>query len=311
MDKYDIVIIGAGPAGLSAGIYTSRAGLKTLILEKMFAGGQVATIDMIENYPGVSGEIAGQDLADRIKKQAEHFGAKFETGEVKALARDGKGWKVEASDGVYSASGVILAGGAKPRKLGVKGEDGLTGKGVSYCAVCDGPLTRNKDVVVIGGGNTAATDAEHLTKFARSVTLIHRKDRLRATKIISDRLGDNPKVALKLNSVVDEIKGKDLVEGVRVKAVDGSFIEDIKCQFVFVLVGIEPNTGWLKGIVKLDDGGFIVADNEMRTSVEGIFACGDIISKHLRQVVTAAGDGAVAAYSAQVYVDELMGRAYK
>lgn len=313
---YDVVIIGGGPAGLTAAIYASRARLKTLLIESAgLTVGQAVTASDIENYPGFPGGISGVELIEKFKKQAKQFGAECETAEVKSLkARsvDGKSvWQVETDKKHIESLSVIIAAGSRPRKLGTPGEDRLRGKGVSYCAVCDGALFRNKDIAVIGGGNTAVEEAVFLTKFGRRVTLIHRRNRLRATKILQERALANKKIDFLWESVVTEVAGKEKVEKLRVKNVKTGEEKDFSCDGVFVLVGEAPNTGFAKGLVGLDEKGYIITDPEMKTDKAGIFAAGDARQKTLRQVVTASGDGAQAAFSARMYVEELKGVSYK
>jgi thioredoxin reductase (NADPH) len=312
---YDIVIIGGGPAGMTAGLYACRAGMKTLLVEKALCGGQVLITDRIENFPGFPEGIRGPNLAEWMLKQAEHFGLRVETEEVKDVIlrkSETESFQVKLNDGrAISTASIIVATGAKWNALGIPGEKELTGRGVSYCATCDGPLFKGKDVVVVGGGDTAIEDALFLTKFAGKVTIVHRRDRLRATKILQERAFANKKIELCLNFTAVEIIGKGKVEAVRVKDVNTGSAKDIKASGVFVLIGMNPNSEAVKGVVKLCAKGYIITDEDMRTSVAGIFACGDVRMKTFRQVVTATGDGAVAAFSAQHYVENLKGIEYK
>jgi len=314
-DIYDIAIIGGGPAGLTAGLYACRGRMKTVLVEKMACGGQVLITDTIENYPGFPEGIKGPDLADWMTKQAERFGLEVRLDEVKSIGLK-KGEKepfsVKLADGSEIRSlSVIAAMGASWNKLGIPGEKELTGRGVSYCATCDGPLFKGKEVVVVGGGDTALEDALFLTKFAGKVTIVHRRDRLRATKILQERAVTNNKIELCLNSVATEVLGKSKCEGLKVKDVKDGKEKTLKADGIFVLIGISPNSEAVKGILKLDDRGYIITDDDMRTSVEGIFACGDVRKKLLRQVVTATGDGATAAFNAQHYVERIKGVEYK
>lgn len=311
---YDIIIIGGGPAGLTAGLYSCRARMKTLLIEKMACGGQILITDTIENFPGFPEGIKGPDLSEWMLKQAQHFGLNVKTGEVKSVTPP-KGDKalfgIELDGGEkLEALSVIIATGARWNSLNVPGEKELTGRGVSYCATCDGPLFRGKDVVVVGGGDTALEDALFLTKFAGKVTIVHRRDKLRATKILQERALANKKIELCLNSVAVEILGKNKVEAIAVKDVNTGKPKEIKADGVFVLIGLSPNSDIVKGLVKTDEKGYIISDDDMKTSVEGIFACGDVRKKLLRQVVTAAGDGATAAFSAEHYVEKLKGTEY-
>jgi len=312
---YDVIIIGAGPSGLTAAIYASRARLKTLLLEGLSVSSQALVTDKIENYPGFPEGINGFDLIDKFKKQAKLFGAEFVTEDVTSIQpskRQGANiWQVEVKEKIYYSLSVIIASGAQFRMLGVEGEKRLLGKGVSYCAVCDGAFFKDKDIVVVGGGDTAAEEALFLTRFAKKITLIHRRDRLRATRILQERIFANKKISIIWNSVVNEILGGSKVQGVRVTDVKTKKETDISCNGVFIFVGLVPNTNFVKDTIKLDENGYVIAEGSMKTSRDGIFACGDCRQTILRQVVTACGDGAFAAFSAQQYVENLKGTAYK
>lgn len=312
---YDIAIIGGGPAGLTAGIYAARARMKVLLLEKTACGGQALLTDTIENFPGFPDGIKGPDLSDRMCVQAGHFGLEMKTAEVKGITSDdGKRcafWLNLAGEEKIGALSLIIATGARWNFLGVPGEKELTGRGVSYCATCDGPLFKGKKITVVGGGDTALEDALFLTKFADKVTIVHRRAGLRAAKILQERASANKKIELCLNSVVSEIAGKDRCESVKIKDVKTGAVKELKTDGVFIFIGIVPNSDIVKGLVNLDEKGYIITDDCMRTSQDGIFACGDVRKKLLRQVVTAAGDGATAAFSAQHYVERLKGVEYK
>ena len=310
----DIIIIGGGPAGLTAGIYSARAAMNVLLIESTFSPSMITITDWVENYPGFPEGIGGFEIVDKFRQQAINCGLKSAYGDVSGIAQEslnGKDvWKVTADEN-YFAHAIIFATGAKNAKLGCPGEAEFTGKGVSYCATCDGPLFRNKEVVVVGGGDTALEDGLFLTKFAKKVTIVHRRDRLRATKILQERAAANAKVELCMDSVAVEIAGKAKVEAIKVKNVKTGAVKDIKCDGVFIFIGITPNSDIFKPIVKTDDKGYIVADDDMKTSCDGIFVCGDVRKKSLRQVVTATGDGATAAVSAQNYVERRKGVEYK
>ena len=312
---YDIAIIGGGPAGMTAGLYAARARMKTVLLEKMACGGQMLLTHRVENFPGFPNGVTGVELADWMAKQAEHFGLEVRNSDVKSIGLP-KGAKkpfaVELTEkAALEAVAVIVATGARWNSLGIPGEYELAGRGVSYCGVCDGPLFKGKEVVVVGGGDTAIEDALFLTKFASKVTIIHRRDRLRATKILQERAFSNQKITFHLNSTATSVLGKERVEGIKIKDVTSGKETTVAASGVFVLIGLTPNSDIVKGIVKLDDKGYIVADDQMRTSVDGIFSCGDVRKKALRQVVTAAGDGAAAAFSAEQFVERLRGTEYK
>ena len=310
---YDVIIIGGGPAGYTAGIYAARASLKTLLIEGATTVSQITVTDLIENYPGMPEGINGFELVQLLRKQAEKFGLEIKQGDVASLAKehhDGKeAWRITAG-GDYLTFSVIVATGANWRKIGVPGEEVFTGKGVSYCATCDGPFYRDKEVAVIGGGDTAVQEAIFLTHFAQKVTVIHRRNRLRATKILQERAFANSKIRFIWDSIVEEVAGREFAEGVKVKNLKTGELSNLSADGVFVFVGLTPNTQILRGITDLDKNGYITTDGNMHTSAEGVFACGDCISKLLRQVVTACGDGATAAFSAQLYVEALKGEAY-
>lgn len=310
---YDIIIIGGGPAGLTAGIYSSRAGMDTLLIESTFSPSLITITDWVENYPGFPDGISGFELVEKFRQQAVNCGLKSVFGDVSEIKRTSlngiEAWKITAED-EYFTHAIIIATGATHAKLGCPGETELTGKGVSYCATCDGPFYRDKEVMVVGGGDTAVQEALFLTKFASKVTIVHRRNRLRATAILAERADNNEKIAFELESVVESIEGKNTVESVRLKNAITNEIREISSDGVFIFVGLIPNTGMLKDIVNLDKNGYILADENMRTSAPGIYACGDCNKKILRQVVTACGDGATAAFSAQHYVEEIHGNSY-
>lgn len=311
---YDVVIIGGGPAGLTAGMYAARASLRTLAIVGESTVSQVTVTDHIENYPGIPEGVNGFDLAERFKTQAAQFGLETASGDVTAVVRkrqgDQDGWEVTAGGMRYGALAVIIATGATWRRLGVSGEERFIGKGVSFCATCDGPFYKDREVAVVGGGDTAIQEAIYLTRFARKVTVIHRRDRLRATAILQKRALANNRIAFAWSSVVESIDGLDLVQWVRLKDLKTEATRELAVDGVFVFVGLTPNTDAFRELIALDRGGYITVDANMQTSVPGIFGCGDCIAKRLRQVVTACGDGATAAFSAQLYVEELKGEAY-
>jgi thioredoxin reductase (NADPH) len=301
---YDVVIIGGGPAGLTAGLYASRARLKALLLEGMMVGGQMVTTDIIENYPGFS-QITGAELSALMDEQAKRFGLRVETGEVIGLEVIEDQKLAKTAGGEYRGQAVIICTGAEYRKLGIPGEGEFTGRGVSYCATCDGAFFQDSKIVVVGGGDSALTEALFLTKFAKEITIIHRRDALRATKIYQERAFASPKIDFLWDSVVEEIKGNQTVENVLVKNVKSGEVTEVSTEGVFMFIGIEPKTAFLKDVVALDESGYIIADeNNLETSVEGIFAAGDARKKLLRQVATAVGDGATAAFAAEKYLEE-------
>ncbi|MDP2921008.1 MAG: thioredoxin-disulfide reductase [Candidatus Omnitrophota bacterium] len=300
---YDCIIIGGGPAGLTAAIYASRARLKTLLIESISIPCQAITTDHIENYPGFPEGINGFELIEKFKKQAEKFGAKFIAGEVKGIKENKPGWTIETDDKPYTSRAVIIASGARPKRLGIPGEDKFRGRGVSYCGTCDGALFKNKEVVVAGGGDTALEEAIFLTRFAKKVTVIHRRSALRGTKILQERAFANKKIEFIWDAVISEILGEAKVSAVKVKNVKTGAEKDLLCDGVFIFVGYTPNTAFLKDLLPLDQSGYIIADDNCLTSKVGIFACGDCRKKLLRQVVTAAGEGATAAFACQHFLE--------
>lgn len=311
---YDLVIIGGGPAGLTAGIYGSRAGLKTLILEKLAGpGGQVITTDVIENYPGFPEPIGGYELVDKMQTQATQFGAEIRSAEVSGIDIDPEENLKVLSLGSESISAyaVIVAVGAEHKRLGVPGEDRFWGRGISCCATCDGMFYRDKHVVVVGGGDTAVKEALFLTRFASKITMIHRRDRLRATKILQDRILADDKIEFIWKSVVKEVIGDTTVQAVRLRSVDTGEERILECEGVFLFVGFKPSTGFLNGFVELDERGYVTTDNDMGTSVPGVFACGDARKKLFRQIITACGEGATAAFASEKYIDDVKGTVYE
>jgi len=308
---YDVIIIGGGPAGYTAGIYAARAALKTLLIEGAGTVSQITITDMIENYPGIPEGINGFDLMQLFKKQALKFGLEILPKDVTAVQATAAPniWQVTAGDKVYKTISIIAATGAMWRSLGVPGEAEFTGRGVSYCATCDGPFYRGRDVIVVGGGDTAIQEALFLTRFARKVTVVHRRDRLRAAGLLQKRAFAENKIEFILNATIEEITGSDFVAGVKVKEATGA-IREIAADGAFIFVGRLPYTEIFKDLVKMDKGGFIITDENLRTQAAGLFAAGDCRAKLFRQVVTAAGDGANAVHSAELYIDEVKGQTY-
>jgi len=313
-ELFDLVIIGGGPAGLTAGIYGARAGLSTLILEKLSPGGQVVTTDILENYPGFVEPIGGFELIDRMVGQATKFGVEIRMGEVTGIEApaDQEHKIIHLGDETISAIGVIIATGAYHKHLGVPGEDHFWGKGVSCCATCDGMFYKGKRVVVVGGGDTAIKESLFLTKFASEITIIHRRDRLRATKVLQDKILSMPdKVKFEWKSFVKEVMGENKVSGVKLGYVDSNEEKILECDGVFIFVGFIPGTDFVKGFVEMDERGYILTDDNMKTSVPGVFACGDARKKLLRQIITACGEGATAAFAAEQYIENIKGSAYE
>jgi thioredoxin reductase (NADPH) len=300
--KYDIAIIGSGPAGLSAAIYAARGGLKPIVFEKGVLGGQITVTQEVENYPGFHKTLSGFELMDEMKKHADKFGTEICEEEVKGIGMQGLCKIIETSKKLYHAKTLIIATGAHPRKLNVPGEDKFYGKGVSYCATCDGFFYRDKVVAVVGGGDSAIEEALFLTRFVKKVYIIHRREELRAVQIIQDRAFENPKIEFIWNSEIQEVSGQDFVESITVYNKKEEKHFDLAVDGIFVYVGILPNNELIESRVELDKQGFALVDDSMQTNIPGIFAAGDIVSKKLRQVITAAADGAIAAWSAEKWI---------
>ncbi|WP_343064107.1 thioredoxin-disulfide reductase [Alkalicella caledoniensis] len=303
---YDMIIIGGGPGGLTAGIYGARSKLKTLIIEKGKIGGQAATTEEMENYPGFFDGTTGPGVMKKMEEHALHFGAEIVKDEVKSISLDGYVKKITTRNGEYQTKTLVISTGAEPRVLGVKGEGALRGRGVSYCATCDADFFEELDVVVVGNGDAAIEEAMYLTKFAEKVTVIviHEEGVLDATPIIQERAFQNPKIEFVWNSVLEEIQGDEMVEGVRVKNLKTGDVSEIEVNGVFIFVGTVPKTGFLKDTIALDEKGYIITNEYMETSQDGVYAVGDVRQKFLRQVVTAAADGAIAAVAVEKYIHE-------
>ena len=301
---YDMIVIGGGPAGYTAALYAARAGLSTLVLEKLSAGGQMALTEQIDNYPGFEGGIDGFTLGEKMQQSAERFGAVTELAEVYKASLSGRIKTLDTSEGVFQSHTVVVATGASPRPLGVPGEDALVGKGVHYCAACDGAPYRGKTVAVVGGGNSAAADALLLSRVAKKVILVHRRDTLRATKIYHEPLEQAENVEFRWNSTVSALLSGDRLTGVRLRDTVTGEESVVDCDGVFVSVGRQPATALVVGQLALDGGGYIVAGETTETSIPGVYAVGDVRTKPLRQVVTAVADGAVAVHMAEKYIAE-------
>lgn len=302
---YDLVIIGGGPAGLTAGIYAARARLNVLMLEKLVPGGQIIVTDWIENYPGFPKGLPGADLVEKFIEQAKGLGLKIETGEVASLDLSGPVKKIVLEKTTITARTVIIATGASPKKLGADKEENFLGRGISTCATCDAPFFKDAVVAAVGGGDTAVQESLYLTKFVKKVYLIHRRDQLRAAKILQERAFSNNQIEFIWNSVVTGFDGLFNLEKVFVNNLKTGEMRQLDVEGCFIWVGIQPNTGFLENSLKLDDSGFIVANARMETSAPGVFAAGDVRNTPLRQVATAVGDGAIAATSAAHYIESL------
>ena len=305
-DEYDLIIIGGGPAGLTAGLYGVRAKVKTLLLEKLpLLGGQIINAEKVENYPGFPDGISGPELITRMEAQARKFGLVIKTGEVSGLRVEGDTKRIILEEGDYFSRAIIVATGASPNRLGVEGEERLIGRGISFCGTCDGFFFKDMDVIVVGGGDTALEEALFLTRFVRKVTLVHRRDALRATKILQERAFKNDKIEFIWDTVVEKIEGEKTVERAILKNVKTGKISVQKTAGVLIFVGTKPNTRFLQGTVDLDEQGFILTDNNLESSNPGIFASGDARKKILRQVSTAVGEGATAAFAAEKYLERV------
>ena len=301
---YDMIVLGGGPGGYTAALYAARAGLDVLVLETLSAGGQMALTTQIDNYPGFEAGIDGFELGAKMQQQAERFGAQTELADVRSVDLKSQPKKIESSEGEFYAKTVVIATGAKPRPLGLPGERELIGKGINYCAACDGMFYKGKTVAVIGGGNSAAADALQLSRVAEKVILIHRRDSLRATKIYHEPLMNAPNVELRWNSRVSELIDDGKLTAIKVEDVHTGQESTIKLDGVFVSIGREPATELVKNQLVLDPSGYIVADESTKTGLPGVFVVGDVRTKALRQIVTAVADGAVAAHYAEEYLAE-------
>lgn len=303
--SYDVVIVGAGPAGLTAGIYSSRARLNSLLIEKAGIGGQITNAERIENFPGFAEGIGGFELAQLMHQQATKYGLKTVTAEVRGIEPQEDGKKVVKTEaGDFIAKAVIVAGGSKRQTLGIAGEEHFTGKGVSYCAICDAPFFRDQTVAVVGGGDAAISEALHLARFATKVIVIHRRSQLRATAILQEQAFAEPKIAFLWDTTLEKIEGKDFVERLTLHKLKTGKKSTLQVAGIFIAIGFKPDTDYLRGLLPLDPVGHIITDGKMETEVAGIFAAGDIRHDSARQAITAAGDGATAAIYAQRWLTD-------
>jgi thioredoxin reductase (NADPH) len=301
---YDVIIVGSGPAGYTAGIYTSRARLKTLLVTGTLPGGQLMTTSEVENYPGFPNGIFGPELMMNMRQQAERFGTIAVDDEVIQVDFKQRPFKITTSSEVFESKAVIICTGASPRKLGIKGEQTFAGRGVSYCATCDGPFFKGEDIVVVGGGDTALEEATFLSKFGKSIKIVHRRDSLRASKILQDKAFENPKIEFLWNSVVSDIVGDKKITSIVVRDVYNGKEQKIQAGGLFVAIGHDPNTGIFTGQLELDDKGYIALKNNSLTSVEGVFAAGDVHDYRYRQAITAGGFGCMAALDVEKWLTE-------
>lgn len=300
---YDVIIIGGGPAGLTAGLYTSRARLSTLLIENGLFGGQMTTTELIENYPGFPQGISGEGLSRLMEEQARRFGMETLSDEALEVVLEKDLKKVKTYDGDFFCKALIICTGTEYRKLGVPGEERFKGRGISYCATCDGAFFKDSRIVVVGGGDSALTEALFLTKFVKELTIIHRREALRATRIYQERALNHPKIKFLWNSVVQEIKGDEVVRSVVVKNIKTEEVTEMETEGAFLFIGLMPKTQFLKGLVPMDESGYIITDENCQTSVQGVFAAGDCRRKLLRQISTSVGDGATAAFAAEKYLE--------
>jgi thioredoxin reductase (NADPH) len=305
MDDFDIVVVGAGPAGLTAGLYAARSGMRTAIYEQAYPGGLASVTASIDNYPGFPEGIPGMELGVKMYEQAKRFGAILINSRIERLWRDGGTVLAQSGGHTTTPKAAVIATGSTPRKLGAPGEAALIGKGVSYCATCDGPLYRGRTVAVVGGGDSALQEALFLTRFASKVVLIHRRKAFRAALVLQDDVRANAKISLALGKVLRSIKGKDMVEAIEIEDRQTAETEVIGVEGVFIYVGYDPNVAMLGPEFRRSEAGFLLADTKLETSVPGVFAAGDVREKALRQVATAVGDGALAAMSAYAYREGL------
>lgn len=302
MSHYDCIIIGGGPAGLTAGLYASRAGLKTALLEGMFPGGQITTTHILENYPGFPQGVGGPDFGTLLEQQATRFGLELLYEQVESTDIEGPVKTVRTAAGEHTARAVILCMGAEPRKLNLAREDELRGRGVSYCATCDGAFFRDRTVAVVGGGDTACEEGAYLARMAKKVYMVHRRDEFRASAVVAQRVKNDDRIEILWDTVVEAINGQDAVSGLTLKNVKTGMARDVDVDGLFVAIGVIPRSDIVKGAVDLTEDGHIKTDRHMRTNITGVYAAGDVRDTVLRQVVTAAADGAVAADAASQYL---------
>ncbi|MDD5084967.1 MAG: thioredoxin-disulfide reductase [Candidatus Omnitrophica bacterium] len=301
---YDTIIIGAGGAGLTAAIYTARSLLSTLIFEKASPGGQISTTDIVENYPGFPKGVTGGEISSFMEEQAKHCGAEFVYDEVLSVKKEKGSFLVASSERSYKSLSLILACGSSPRKLNVPGEKEFSGKGVSYCATCDGPLYKNKQIAIVGGGDSAIQETLYLTRFAERVTVIHRRDKLRASILLQKRAFSNPKISFLWDSVVTAVEGSKVMERLKVKNVKTGSESFVRSDGLFVFIGHDPETSFLKGFVDMDEAGYVIVNDKFETSQAGVFACGEVRHGATKQLVACSGEGCIAALASEKYLDE-------
>lgn len=301
---YDTIIIGAGGSGLTAAIYAARSLLSTLVFEKASSGGQISMTDIVENYPGFPKGVTGNDISSFMEEQAKHCGAEFIYDEVLSVKKEKNSFLVASSGHSYRSLSLILACGSRPRKLNVPGEKEFSGKGVSYCATCDGPLYKNKQIAVVGGGDSAIQETLYLTRFAEQVTVVHRRDKLRASTLLQKRAFSNPKISFLWDSVITAVEGTKVMERLKIKNVKTGNESFVQANGLFVFIGHDPESSFLKGFVKMDESGYVIVNDKFETSQPGVFACGEIRQGATKQLVACSGEGCIAALAAEKYLDE-------
>ena len=307
--EWDLVVIGGGPGGMTAAQYGARANLKTLVIEEMAPGGAVLLISDMENYPGFPEPVNGYEFSDKMRNQTENFGAQFQSATATGLRKEGDIYTVETTNGEFTTYTVVLSTGAKHKHLGVPGEEEFSGRGVSYCATCDGPFFKNKKMLVVGGGDSACDEASYLANLTDQVVMIHRRDRFRAQKVLADRVKANPSIDVRFNHTLERIEGEGKVNKVILKRTDTGETYEEEMDAVFVFIGAIPQTQLAEDFAK-DEGGYLITDQNMETSSSGLFVIGDVRSTPFRQVVVACGEGAVAAHVAAARIDDIKGEAY-
>jgi len=307
--EWDLVVVGGGPAGMTAAQYGSRANLRTLVIEEMAPGGAVLLISDMENYPGFPEPVNGYEFSEAMQKQTENFGAEFKSATVNSISKDGKVFTIDTSEGPVTSWTVVLSTGAKHRHLGAPGEEEFSGRGVSYCATCDGPFFKNKKMLVVGGGDSACDEASYLANLTDKVVLIHRRDRFRAQKVLADRVQNNANIDVRLSHTLEKIEGDTKVRKVVLKKTDTDETYEEEFDAVFIFIGSDPQTSMAPELEK-DDAGYLITDQSMETSLKGFFVVGDVRATPFRQVVVACGEGAIAAHMAAAHIDDIKGEAY-
>lgn len=308
--QYDLIVIGGGPAGMSAAQYGSRANLRTLLIEEMAPGGAMLLIADMENYPGFPEPVNGFEFSEKMRKQTENFGSEFKTASARSIRKEGNIFTVETTEGNITSWTVVISTGSKHKHLGIPGEEEFSGRGVSYCATCDGPFFKNKKILVVGGGDAACDEASYLANLSDQIVMIHRRDRFRAQKVLADRVQKNPGIDVRLNHVIERIEGDNKVAKVILKRTDSGESYEENMDAVFIFIGAIPQTALLPDLDK-DEAGYIITDQSMQTATKGLYVVGDVRSTPFRQVVVACGEGAIAAHVAASHIDDIKGERYE